>query len=143
MTGTSAICTIFERTDNAAFSRIAKGLANRFFAVRLTAPREGYLDALMRRGLWLFLTSAAGLWGNSGIASAMMPRQARRPSRTRWISSGPIRVWGASCCDAESKVSKLSSSWSNFSAPRTAANHLTRAGTPAREFGCPAARLAW
>jgi hypothetical protein len=50
MPDTSAISIIFDRTDNLAFSRIAKGLANGFFAVRLTAPREGYLDVSMRRG---------------------------------------------------------------------------------------------
>jgi hypothetical protein len=60
MPDTSAISIIFDRTDNAAFSRIAKGSANRFFALRLTAPREGYLDASMRRGLWFFLILAAG-----------------------------------------------------------------------------------
>jgi hypothetical protein len=56
------------RTDNGAFFMIAKDSAHRFFAVRLTSPGEGYLGASMRRGLWLFLTLAAGLSGTPGIA---------------------------------------------------------------------------
>jgi hypothetical protein len=69
MPDTSSISITFDRTDNAAFSGFAKGSANGFFAARLTAPREGYFDASMRRGLWLFITLAAGLWGNPGIAA--------------------------------------------------------------------------
>jgi hypothetical protein len=53
-----------------------------------------------------------------GCVSSKVPRrppgQARRPSCTSWLSSGPIRARRASCCDAKSKVSKLSSSWSNL-----------------------------
>lgn len=41
MTGTSSISIIFDRTDKAEFSRIVKGLANRFFAVQLNAPLGG------------------------------------------------------------------------------------------------------
>jgi hypothetical protein len=81
-------------------------------------------------------------------------RQPRRPFCTRWISSGPIRVWRASCCDAESKASKLSSSWSNLfhrthghNAPYARrdknSNLLERLFRPAREFGRPATRRAW
>jgi hypothetical protein len=62
MPDTSAISIIFDRTDDAAFSRIAKGSANRFFALRLTAPREG---TWMRRcvadsGFFLFWRRAFG-----------------------------------------------------------------------------------
>ncbi len=39
---------------------------------------------------------------------------ARRRSRTRRILRGPIRVWRPSCCIAEEKASKPSSSWSNL-----------------------------
>ncbi len=141
MPGTSSISFIFDRTDNAAFSRFAKGLANRFFAVRLIAPRKRYLDASMRRGLWLFLTSAAGflVWRPGfrlqhpvarpvpGVSSGVPrrpPRQARRPSRARRIS-----IRRASCCEAESEHRSCRRRGRTFSAARTAANHLTHTGT--------------
>jgi hypothetical protein len=69
MPGTSAKSKIFDRTDNVAFSRIAKGSANGFFAARLTAPSEGHLDASMRRGLCLLLNLAAGPSSNPGAAA--------------------------------------------------------------------------
>ena len=63
------------------------------------------------------------------------PGQAWRRSCAPRISSDPVRVWRASCCDAESNASKLSSSWPRtLSAARTAANHLTHAGTESRNY---------
>jgi hypothetical protein len=51
---------------------------------------EGYLDASMRRGLWLFLTLAAGHWGNSGIAAEFaMADDANRSMAAPVIDGNP------------------------------------------------------
>lgn len=63
---TSSNSIIFDRTDNAAFSRIAKGSANRFFPVRLTAQGGACADA---RGVGLDSYSGGGLSGNPGTAA--------------------------------------------------------------------------
>jgi hypothetical protein len=121
----------------------------------------------MRRGLWLFLSSGGRVLGHPGIAAefamaddanrsmaapAIGNRSSaesiyvagaagiRRTTATPGTGAAAIpttvsiersdpRLAGASCCDAESKASKP-------------ANHLAHAGTPAREFGCPATRRA-
>jgi len=175
MSDTSSVSIIFDRTNNAAFSRIAKGAANRFLRCGYISPGRG---ALMRRCVAEFgfiLTLAAGFQATRrrrrirhggrckperprghpaasqvapkqsmpvarpvrGVWSPVPrqpPRRTRRPSCTRRISSGPVSVWRASCCGAESDGSKLSSAWSNPFRRTHGWNHLTHAGTSIRIF---------
>ena len=79
MPDTSSISIIFDLTNNAVFSRIAKGAANRFFAVRLTVPGRG---TLLRRCVAEFAfipTLAAGFWATP----ASPPDSRWRTMRTR------------------------------------------------------------
>jgi hypothetical protein len=68
---------IFNRTDNAAFSRIAKGSANRFFAVRLTA-QEGAPCVNASRS-WAFYFGG-GLSGNPGIGRLLRNAKSDPPA---------------------------------------------------------------
>jgi hypothetical protein len=61
-----------------------------FFAARFIAPREGYHDASMRRGLWLFVPMAAGPSSNPGIAAGFaMEDDANRSKAAPVIGRGP------------------------------------------------------
>lgn len=82
MPHTSSISITFDRTDNVAFSTVAKAAANRFFGVRLTVPREGHLDASMRRGL-------CSLWRPSFRATPELPPGS--PWRTTRTGARPRR----------------------------------------------------
>jgi hypothetical protein len=61
--------------------------------VRQTALWESHLDASIRRGLWLFLTLAAGLWGNPGVAAGFaMADDANRSKAAPAIGGNPSSV---------------------------------------------------
>jgi hypothetical protein len=133
-------CGIFHDCE-----RFGKGI----FAVRQTALWE---STLMRRcvaGFGFILSLATGRSGNirwhcrflasrPGVPQRP-PRHARRPFRTQRISSGPIRVWRASCCNAESKHGRKSLYAHRDKNP----NLSERLFRPARKCGCPATRRAW
>jgi hypothetical protein len=67
MPDTASISITFDRTDNAAFSGIAKGSANRFFAMRLTCSKEGTLMRRCVADFGFFFCWRPGLSGNPGV----------------------------------------------------------------------------
>jgi hypothetical protein len=107
LSGTSSVSIISDRTDNVAFSTIAKDSANRFFAVRLTAPRgtsmrrcvaDSGFFLLWRPGFRATPASAgtAGSWRLARSSTATAKTGAAAIPRRR-IARDPIRVRRASC----------------------------------------------
>jgi hypothetical protein len=96
---------------------------------------------------------AAGSWRLVRTATATAAKGEAAILHTADIERSDPRL-GGSCCDAEEKASKQSSSWSNLFR-RTPGrkspcarrdknpNLLERLFRPAREFGCPAPQRAW
>jgi hypothetical protein len=113
------------RKNNAAFSAIAKGAADRFFAVRLNVPRRGHLDASMRRGG--FLAYHPEYHGDR--------RDSRGGAQSRWISSCLIRGCRAFVVIRKARHRSCCRRRRTFPAAPTAANHLTRAGTRIPIYG--------